>query len=75
LPSKIHNCVWKRGAIRIFKIFIFLLKINFFYILDCFDTLISKIILKKYHFDAFWHGKRFEKQSQPYSQTIVFFYP
>jgi len=46
LPSKIHSCVWKRGATRVFKFFIFLLKINFFYILDCFDTLISKIILK-----------------------------
>jgi hypothetical protein len=42
----------------------FLLKINFFYVLDRFDALISKIIFKnkkKYHFDAFRHEKHFEK--------------
>jgi hypothetical protein len=50
----------------------FLLKINFFYVLDRFDALISKIVFKnkKHHFDAFWHKKHFEKQSQPHFQTV-----
>jgi hypothetical protein len=45
-----------------------LLKVNFFFVLDRFDALISKIIfkkLKKKHFDTFWN----EKQPQPHSQT------
>jgi hypothetical protein len=47
-----------------------LLKINFFMFLNCFDVLISKIILKnkkKYYFDVFSSEKHFEPQ--PQSQT------
>jgi len=40
--------VWERGVNRVYKKFkFFLLKFNFLYILDCFDMLILKIILKK----------------------------
>jgi hypothetical protein len=40
--------VWKRGITRVFKKFnFFLLKINFLYVLDCFDVLILKMIFKK----------------------------
>jgi hypothetical protein len=56
------------------KIKLFLLKNNFLYVLDRFDTLISKIIFKnkkKHHFDAFRHEKHFEKQPQPHSQKIT----
>jgi hypothetical protein len=55
------------------KLKMFLLKIIFYiYVLNRFDALISKIILKKmkkHHFDAFRHKKHFEKQQQPHSQT------
>jgi len=27
--------------------------------------------MKKYHFDAFWHEKYFEKQPHPHSQTSL----
>jgi len=37
----------------------FLLKINFFIYFIFFDVLISKINLKKYHFNAFLHEKIF----------------
>jgi hypothetical protein len=68
-----HESVWNRRPARVFKKFnFFLLKINFFYVLDRFDALISKIVFKnkKHHFDAFWHKKHFEKQSQPHFQTV-----
>ena len=44
----------------------------FLYVLDRFDALILKIILKKikkYHFDIFQHEKHFKKQSQPHFQS------
>jgi hypothetical protein len=55
------------------------------YVLNRFDALILKMILKKmkkHHFDAFRHEKHFEKQPQPHSQTgnngqahkVFFFY-
>jgi len=42
------------------------------YVLDRFDVLMSKIILKKikkYHWHIFWHEKLFEKHPQPHCQT------
>ena len=40
-----HESVWKRRSARVFKKFnFFLLKIIFFYVLDRFDALISKIV-------------------------------
>jgi len=62
--------VWKCSTNHIpssFKKFYFLfyLKLIFFSVLDCFEMLKSKIILKnkikKYHFDAFSNEKHFEK--------------
>ena len=54
-----HEC----GQLVFLKINIFLLKINiFFYVLNHFDGLILKIILKKlkkYYFDTFQHEKHF----------------
>ena len=49
--------------------FVFCKKLIFLFVLNCFDTLISKIFLKKHYFDAFRHEKHFEKQPQPHSQT------
>jgi hypothetical protein len=42
------------------------------YVLYRFDVLVSKIIFKneKNYFDAFQHEKHFEKQPQPYFQTL-----
>jgi hypothetical protein len=34
-----------------------------------FEVLMSKMILKKYHWHVFWHEKLFEKQPQPHCQT------
>jgi hypothetical protein len=39
--------VGKFMFLKILKILFILLKIKFFYVLNCFNTLISKIILKK----------------------------
>jgi len=49
------ECVWKRGANRIPPKFnFFLLKINFLYVLDRFNILISKIIFKNKKI-LFWY--------------------
>jgi len=53
-----------RANPRFQKVHFVLLKINFLYILDHFDALISKIIfkkLKKYYFNIFQHEKHFKK--------------
>ena len=66
-PTRFENTV----QTVFLKKLIFFAKNYFFYVLDCFDVLISKIILKKnYHFDAFRNETLFEKQSQPHSQTV-----
>jgi len=64
LETRVNPCFQKNQ-------FLFLLKIIFLYVLDRFDTLISKIIFKnkKYYFDAFRYEKHFEKQLQPHSRT------
>jgi hypothetical protein len=51
---------------------LYFLKINFLYILNCFDILISKITFFKkyiYYFNAFQYKKYFKKQPRAYSQT------
>jgi hypothetical protein len=76
-PSKVGKTNERKGfgnAVQtaFLKNFNFFYKNFFLYILDRFDALILKIIfkkIKKHHFDAFQHGKYFEKQPQPHSQT------
>jgi hypothetical protein len=55
-----------------FKILIFLLKINFLYILNCFNTLILKIIFKnkKKYFNNFQYKNYFKTYPLPYFRII-----
>jgi hypothetical protein len=43
----LRNLFGNVGKFMFLKILFILLKIKFFYVLNCFNTLISKIILKK----------------------------
>jgi hypothetical protein len=75
LPKHLFFCLFLcfKNILKKFNFFIFLTSnLYFFMISDYFDTLISKIIFKKYkkyYFNAFPNKKHLKKQPQLYFQT------